>query len=93
MPKLTFDDVFLAEKSDVVEKIMSLQKQLQFQSIIITNFMIQQGIRTVTVVRKEFVRNVEEAGLEEPVTMTFSGGGDSITLEMGEPNNDNTNSW
>ena len=88
MPKLSFDDVFLSEKSDVVEKVMDLQKQLQVQSIVITHLMMEKGVTTISVDRKEFTRHLEESGLKEPVTMGFSGDGNHVTLTLGVDNDD-----
>lgn len=92
MPKLNFDDVFLPEKAGVVDKIQALQKQLQVQSIVLTHLMMEMELRTVVVIRKEFMQRMEDEGLVEPLAMIFDGNGEQVRLTMGNANDDNSNS-
>ena len=92
MPKLTFDDVFLTDKEDVIDKIRSLQKQTQVQSIVLTHLMMEAGIRTVVVNRKEFTRRLDEEGLNEPLNMVFDGDGEHVRLTIGNVDDDDSDS-
>ena len=100
MPRLTFDDVFLAEKGAVVDKILELKRQLKVQSIVLTHLMMKDGTRTVEVDRKPFIAQLEKEGLEEPVVMKFTADGEHVSLTIGnnddddeEGDDDSTDTW
>lgn len=73
MPKLTFDDVFLPEKEDVIDKIRTIEEQIQLLSIIVTSMMMDNNIKSIKIYREEFAKRLRDANLNDPVDMKFEG--------------------
>jgi len=82
MPKLNFEDVFLPEKEDVLQRINQSESQARALTYFLVANFVEKGIRTLTIKRENFLKSLEEANLSEPINMIFTSDGEYLTITI-----------
>jgi hypothetical protein len=84
MPKLTYGDVFLPEKEDVMDKIQEMEQQVKALTFAIVKSLVDSGTRSIRVDRESFAEQMAQENIEEPINLVFRGSKDYFIVSIEE---------
>lgn len=84
MPKLTFGDVFLPEKEDVMDKIEEMDQQIKALTFAVVKQLVDSGSRSIRVDRHDFAEQMQREGIDEPINLVFRGSKDYFIVSIEE---------
>jgi hypothetical protein len=84
MPKLTYGDVFLPEKEDVMDKIQEIEQQVKALTFAVVKQLVDAGHRSVRIDRQEFADQMKKEGIGEPINLVFRGSKDYFIVSIEE---------
>ena len=84
MPKLTFGDVFLPEKEDVMDKIQEVEQQLKALTFAVVKQLVDSGSRSIRVDKQGFAEQMKKEGIDEPINLVFRGSKDYFIVSIEE---------
>jgi hypothetical protein len=82
MPRLSYDDVFLPEKEDVMDKISEMENQIKALTIALVKHMFDGGTRSIRINKQDFADQMGREGMKEPIKLVFRGGGDHFIISI-----------
>lgn len=82
MPKLTYHDVFLTDKSEVLAQFEQTEKQIQAFGFAVAYLMLRNNINSVTVYRDELTQMLQNESMSEGFAFNFEGDGDKLTVSL-----------
>ena len=82
MPKLTFGDVFLPEKEDVMDKIEEMDQQIKALTFAVVKQLVDSGNKSIRVDRQDFAEQMKREGIDEPINLVFRGSKDYFIVSI-----------